>query len=107
MVFVVRPLHELAAEMDTPLFVLPNPAVCGLSKLPVACHRESLPSSPSSTTACEQPDGGECSDMFDAEKGSRRRCALATFSFNMRYTAGLRVAEKRRIADTDTMFSMV
>ena len=53
---------------------------------------------------------GECSDKFDVGQGLRQGCVLAALLlFNMFFTAVLRVAEKRFLADaviTDNMVQL-
>ena len=65
--------------------------------LVLACHRECSLSSANSTTAqaCVRLDDGEFSDKFNVGQG----CVLAPQLFNMFFTAVLRVAEKRFLAD--------
>ena len=52
-------------------------------------------------------DDGECSDMFEVGQGLGQGCVLASMLFNMFFTAVLRVAEKRFIADAAIMDSIV
>ena len=49
--------------------------------------------------ACVRLNDGECSDKFDVGQGLRQGCVLAPLLFNMPFTAVLRVAEKRFLAD--------
>ena len=57
--------------------------------------------------ACLRLDDGECSDMFEVGQGLGQGCVLASMLFNMFFTAVLRVAEKRFIADAAIMDSIV
>ena len=57
--------------------------------------------------SCVRLDNGECSDKFDVGQGLRQRCVLAPLLFNMLFTAVLRVAEKRFLADAAITDSMV
>ena len=57
--------------------------------------------------ACVRLDDGECSDTLDV--GLRQGCVFAPLLFNMFFTAVLRVAEKRFLADaaiTDYMVQL-
>ena len=57
--------------------------------------------------ACVRLDDGECSDKFDVGQGLRQRCVLAPLQFNMFFTAVLRVAAKRFLADEAITENMV
>ena len=57
--------------------------------------------------ACVRLDDGECSDKFDVGQGLRQGCVLAPLLFNMSFTAVLRVAEKRFLADAAITDNMV
>ena len=57
--------------------------------------------------ACVRLDDGEFSDMFEVRQGLGQGCVLASMLFNMFFTAVLRVAEKRFIADAAIMDSIV
>lgn len=57
--------------------------------------------------ACARLNGGDCSDIFDVEKGLRQRCVLAPLLLNMFFTAVLRMAEKRSTTNAAIMDSMV
>ena len=56
---------------------------------------------------CERLDDGERSDKFDVGQGLRKGCALTPLLFNMCFTAVLRVAEKRFLADAAITDNMV
>ena len=57
--------------------------------------------------ACLRLDDGECSDKFDVGHGIRPGCVRASLLFNMFFTAVLRVAEKRFLADAAITDKMV
>ena len=57
--------------------------------------------------ACVRLDDGECSDKFDVGQGLRQGCVLAPLLFSMFFTAVLRVAEKRLLADATITDNMV
>ena len=57
--------------------------------------------------ACVRLDVGECSHKFDVRQGLRQGCVLAPLMFNMFFTAVLRVAEKRFLADAAIVDNMV
>ena len=57
--------------------------------------------------ACVRLDDVECSDKFDVGQGLRQGCVLAPLLFNMFFTAVLRVAEKRFLADAAITDNMV
>ena len=59
------------------------------------------------TRACVRLDDGESLDMLEEGQGLRQGGVLAPLQFNMFFTVVLRVAEKRFIADTAIMDSMV
>ena len=56
---------------------------------------------------CVRLDDGECSDMFDVERGLRQGCVLALLPLNIFFTAVLCVAEKCFAADAVIMESIV
>ena len=57
--------------------------------------------------ACVRLDDGECSDKFDVGQGLRQGWVLTPLLFNMFFTAVLRVAEKRFLADAAITDNMV
>ena len=57
--------------------------------------------------ACVRLDDGECSNKFDVGQGLRQGCVLAPLLFNMFFTAVLRVAGKRFLADAAITDNMV
>ena len=57
--------------------------------------------------ACVRLDDGECSDNIDVGQGLRQGCVLAPLLFNMFFTAVLRVAAKRFLADAAITGNMV
>ena len=85
---------------------------CGMSLLVSACHREMLVVTRQfydGMQACVRLDDGECSDKFDVGQVLRQgiRCVHAPLLFNMLFTAVLRVAEKRFLADAAITDNMV
>ena len=83
---------------------------CGVSLLVLACHRECSPSSANSTTVCKHA----CGWMMESArisstwgKVSGKDALLAPLLFNMLFTAVLRVAEKRFLADAAITDNMV
>ena len=118
--FVVRRLQKLARKKDTPLYLcfidltkaydsvdrtlLWNVfARFGVPPRMLAVIREFH----SGMQACVRLDDGECSDKFDVAQGLRQGCVLAPLLFNMFFTAALRVAEKRFLADASITDNMV
>ena len=57
--------------------------------------------------ACVRLGDGECSDKFDVGRGLRQGRVLVPLLFNMFFTAVLRVAEKRFLADAAITDNMV
>ena len=117
MMFVIQPLQELAPKKDTALYlcfidvtkaydsvdrtllwdVLARFGV-PLKMLAVIRH--------DGMQACVRLDDREYSDKFAVGQGLKQGCVLAPLLFNMFFTAVLRVAEKRFLADaaiTDNM----
>ena len=119
MMFVLRRLQELARKKDTPLYL----CFIDLTKaydsvdqnlLWDVLARFGVPSRMLAIVrqfhdgmqACVLLDDGECSDKSDVGHGLRQGCVLAPLLFSMFFTAVLRVAEKRFLADaaiTDNM----
>ena len=120
MMFVVRRLQELARKKDTPLYMCSIDltkaydsfdrsllrdvlARFGVSPRMVAVIRQFH----DGMQACVRLDDGECSDKFDVGQGLRQGCVLEPLLFNMFFTAVLRVAEKRFLADAAITDNMV
>ena len=112
MMFVVRRLQELARKKDTPsylcfvdltkaydsvnrTFLWDVHARFGVPPRMLAVIRQFH----GGMQACGRLDDGECSDKFDVGQGLRQGCVLAPLLSNMFFTAVLRVAEKRFLAD--------
>ena len=117
--FVVRRLQELARK-DTPLYL----CFIDLTKAYDSVDRTllwdvlarfSVPPRMlaairqfhDGVQACVRLDGGECSDKFDVGQSLRQGCVLAPLLSNMFFTAVLRVAEKRFLADAAITDNMV
>ena len=120
MMFVVRRLQELARKKDTPLYLCfldltkaYDPvdrtllwdvlARFGVPPRMLAVIRQFH----DGMQACVRLDDGECPDKFDVGQGLRQGCVLAPLLFNMFFTALLRVAEKRFLADAAITDNMV
>ena len=120
MMFVVRRLQELARKKNTALHLcfidLPKAydsvdrtllwdvlARSGVPSRMLAVIREFHVG----MQACERLDDGECSDKFDVGQRLWQGCVLAPLLFNMFFTAVLRVAEKRFLADAAITDNMV
>ena len=120
MMFVVRRLQELARKKETSLYLCfidlteaydsvdrtllwDVLARFGLSPRMLAVIHQLH----DSMQACFRLDDGECSDTFDAGQGPRQGCVLAPLLFNKFFTAVLRVAEKRFLADAAITDNMV
>ena len=120
MVFVVRRLQELARKKDTPLYL----CFIDLTKAHDSVDRALLwdvlarfgvphrmlaiiRQFHDGMRACVRLDDGECSDKFDVGQGLRQGCVLVPLLFNMFFTAVLRVAEKRVLADATITDNMV
>ena len=118
--FVVRRLQELARKKDTPLYL----CFIDLTKAYDSVDRTLLWDvlarfgvSPRMLAVIRQfhdgmqayvrLDDGECSDKFDVRQGLRQGCVLAPLLFNMFFTALLRVAERRFLADAAITDNMV
>ena len=118
--FVVRRLQERARKKDTPLYMcfidltkaydsvdrtllLDVLARFGVPPRMLAVIRQFH----DGMQACVRMDDGECSDKFDVGQGLRRGCVLAPLLFSMFFTAVLRVAEKRFLADAAITDNMV
>ena len=118
--FVVRRLQELARKKDTPLYL----CFIDLTKAYDSVDRTLLwdvlarfgvpprmlaviRQFHDGIQACVRLDDGECSDKFDVGQGLRQGCVLAPLLFNMFFTAVLRVAEKRFLADAAITDNMV
>ena len=122
MMFVVRRLQELARKKDTPLYLCfidltkaydsvdrillwDVLARFGVSPRMLAVIRQFH----DGMQACVRLDDGECSDTFDVGHGLRQGCVLAPLLFNKFFTAVMRVAENRFLADaaiTDNMMQI-
>ena len=122
MMFFVRRLQELARKNDTPLFLCfidltktydsvdrtllwDVLARFGVPRRMLAVIREFH----DGMQACVRLDDGERSDKFDVGQGLRQGCVLAPLLLNIFFTAVLRVAEKRFLADaaiTDNMMQL-
>ena len=120
MMFVVRRLQELARKKDTPLNLSFNDltkayafvdrtllcdvlARFGVAPRMLAVIRQFH----DGMQACVRLDDGECSHTFDVGQGLRQGCVLAPLLFNMLFTAVLRVAEERLLADAAITDNMV
>ena len=118
--FVVRRLQELARKKDTPLYVCfidltkaydsvdrgllwDVLARFGVPPRMLAVIRQFH----DGMQACVRLDDGECSDKFDMGQGLRQGCVIAPLLFNMFFTAVLRVAEERSLADAAITDNMV
>ena len=119
--FVVQRLLDLARKKDTPFvhacfidltksyasfdrtLLWDVLAIFGAPTKMLAVIRQSH----DSMQACLRLDDGECSDKFDVGQGLRQGCVLTPLLFNMCFTAVLRVAEKRFLADTAITDHMV
>ena len=120
MMFVVQRLQELARKKDTPMYLcfidltkaydsvdrtllLDILARFGVPPrmLAVICEVHD------GMQACVRLDDRECSDKFDVGQGLRQGCVLAPLLFNMFFTAVLRVAENRFLADAAITDNMV
>ena len=119
MMFVLRRLQELARK-DTPLYLCcidltkaydfvdqtllwDALARFGVPPRMLAVIRQFR----DGVQACARLDDGECSDKFDVGQGLRQGRVLAPLLLNMFFTAVLRVAEKRFLADAAITNNMV
>ena len=120
MKFVARRLQELARKKDTPLYLCfidltKEYDSVGRILLWDVLARFGVPPRMLAVIrqfhdvmqACVRLDGGECSNKFDVGQSLRQGCVLAPLLFNMFFTAVLRMAEKRFLADATITDNMV
>ena len=117
--FIVRRLQKLAQKKDTSSYLCSIDLMEAydsinrtllrdvLARLGVPPRMLAVIRTHDGLQACVRLDDGECSDMFDVGQGVRQGCVLAPLLFNMFFTAVLRVAEKRFIADEAVTDNMV
>ena len=122
MMYVVRRPQELARKKDTPLhlcFIDITKAYDSVDRTLLwgVLARFGVPPRMLAAIrqfhddmqACVRLDDGECSDKFGVGQGLGQGCVLAPLLFGTLFTAVLRVAEKRFLADaaiTDNMMQL-